>query len=291
MRGRLHPLPIALCSGLVAVLAAGFPLLVSSAQQQVQYTVSTHADLPRIICMFGGCKSESETITVSNSRQRTDKGGTSEIIECDLKRFVHLDNNAKTYYVLTFDQERAAMEAAMNRARGMQQQQQQSSGATPAPIHGSGGFTLSVNTVNDPQTQMMFGMTAHHVITTITGTSTGTGECPNGTMSLTSDEWYVPKAVSFSCPLPRPPLAALPPMPQGGGGGRTNPCFGRFSIEATGKAHSGNTFALKTTTTMDMGMKITTHEDVTQYQVMPYDPSAFNVPAGYTQVSPPPMGR
>ena len=150
---------------------------------------------------------------------------------------------------------------------------------------------VSVNTVKDPQTKTIFGMTAHHVITTFTGTSTGTGECPSGTMTMTSDEWYVPNVVRFSCPLPRPPMAAMPSMPQGGSPRGANPCFGKFQIEASGKAASSDRFALKQSTTMDMGFKFTTHEDVTQYQVMPYDPSAFNVPAGYAQVSPPSTGR
>jgi len=283
-----------LCAGLLAVAAASSPRVVAGAQQQIQYTRTSHVDMPGIFRLFGGGKAESTTTTVSATRQRTDNSnGTSDIVQCDLKRLIHLDNNAKTYYSVTFAQAEAAMAAAMARASAAAASQQHGTTATPAPIQGSGAFTLSLTTVNDPQTQTMFGMTAHHVIETITGTASGTGQCPSGTMSMTNDEWYVSKVVSLSCPLPRPPVPVLPAMPGGAHGPGANPCFGQFQAQAQGKAASGNRFALKQTSTLDMGggFKLTTHDDVTQYQVTPYDPSFFDVPAGYTQTSPPAMGR
>ena len=283
-------LVLALCAGLLAVAAASSPRVVAGAQQQIQFTSTTHVDMPGIFRLFGAGKAESTTTTVSDTRQRTDNSnGTSDIVQCDLKRLIHLDNNAKTYYAVTFAQAEAAMAAAMRRMSHYTPPPQRGRAATAPPIQGSGGFTLSVNTVNDPQTQTIFGMTAHHVIETITGTANGTGQCPNGTMTMTNDEWYVTKVVSLQCPLPRPPVSVMPAMPAGApGGGARNPCFGQFQTQAQGKAASGNRFALKQTMSLDMGgFKLTTHNDITQYQVMPYNPSFFDVPAGYTLVQPP----
>jgi len=290
MQRRLRFLSIALAAGAAALIAAVMPLLVqSSPPQQVQYTKTTSVHLPGIMSMFGG-KPSNETTTVSATRKRTDSGSTSEIYQCDLKRVIHLDNNAKTYYVMTFDQMRAEMAAmqAQMQAQMAQRGSQTAPPASMAPIQGSGGLTLSVNTVNDPNTQQIFGMTAHHVTETITGTTTGTGQCPSGTLSMTNDEWYVPNPITFSCPLPRPPTAMMPPkMPQGGGRPQTNPCLSSFQVQASGKAHSEDRFALKQDTTIDIGVKMTTHEEVTKYVVGPYDPSAFDIPAGYSQVQPP----
>ena len=290
MQRRLRFLSVALAAGAAALIAAVIPLLVQSAPpQQIQYTKTTSVHMPGIMSMFAG-KPTSETTTVSTTRKRTDSGSTSEIFQCDLKRVIHLDNNAKTYYIMTFEQMKAAMDAAAAQMRAQMAQHGYPTpppAASSAPIQGSGGLTISVNTVNDPNTQQIFGMTAHHVTETITGTATGTGQCPNGTMTMTSDEWYVPNPVTFSCPLPRPniPVMAPPNMPQGGGA--RNPCFGSFQVQASGKAHSEDRFALKQDTTIDLGFKMTTHEEVTKYVVGPYDPSAFDVPAGYSQVQPP----
>jgi len=295
MQRRLRPLPFALTAGVVAVIAAALPFYASGAlapNTQLVYTKTTSVHMPGIVGMFMGGKNtgSSETTSISATRERTDSGSTSQIMQCDLKRVIHLDNNAKTYYVMTFDQMKAAMAAAQAQAAAEMHQHgyatvpPQPSGS---PIQGSGGFTLSLNTVNDPNTQQIFGMTAHHVTETITGTANGTGQCPNGTMSMTNDEWYVPTPVTFSCPIPRPQVPAMMSPPGAPHGGAANPCFSSFQMQASGKAHTEDRFALKQDTTLDMGFKLTTHEEVTKYQIGPYDPTLFDVPAGYSQVPPP----
>ena len=90
----------------------------------------------------------------------------------------------------------------------------------------------------------------------------------------------------YSCPItmPRPQMPAVTPPPGAHGGAGSNPCFGSFQAQASGKARTEDRFALKQDTTIDLGVKITTHEEVTKYQVGPYDASLFDVPAGYSQV-------
>jgi hypothetical protein len=283
-------LAIALAAGICAVTAAAVPLFATAAPpgMQIQYTTTTSVKMPGILRMFGGGgKATSETTIVSQNRKRTDKENTSDIIACDLKRVYHIDNGAKTYSVQTFAEIQAEMQAAMN-----QMKTQGGSVATPgpkgSPIQGSGGLTLKIDTVNDPNTQQILGMTARHVTETITFTPNGTGDCPNGgSLSMTNDEWYIPNEVTFSCPLPRPNLPAMPAGMPGGRGPAANPCFSKFQLEANGKAHSNDRFALKQDTTMDIGMKLSTHEEVTNYTKQPYNPASFEVPAGYTQVQPP----
>jgi hypothetical protein len=295
MQRRLRPLPIALSAGIVAVIAAALPFYASGAlapNTQLQYTKTTKVNMPGILSMFMGKNTgTSETTTISATRERIDSGNTSRIVQCDLKRVITLDNNAKTYYVMTFDQMKAAMAAAEAQMRA---QMQAHGYPTPPPatsgppIQGSGGITLSVNTVNDPNTQQILGMTAHHVTETITGTANGTGQCPNGSMSMTNDEWYVPTPATFSCPLPRPQIPTMMPPPNmPHGGAAANPCMGSFQVQASGKAHTEDRFALKQDTTIDMGVKLTTHEEITKFQISPYDASWFDVPAGYSQSQPP----
>lgn len=289
MQRQLRFLSFALVTGLCALIAAAIPILAPAATQtMIEYTKTTQAKMPGAMSMFVHPSATSETHYVSQTRERTDTGNTSEIIQCDLKRIIRVDNGAKTYYTMTFAQIQAQMQAATQQYYSQMHQTPPPQQPNGQPIEGSGGFTLSVNTVNDPNTQQLFGMTAHHVTETITGTSTGTGQCPNGSMSMTNDEWYVPNQTSFSCPMPRPQIPSMPaqkgPRPPGAAG---NPCFSSFQFQASGKAHTDDRFALKQDTTLDLGVKITTHEEVTKYQVSPYDPSVFDVPQGYTQVQPP----
>jgi hypothetical protein len=291
MQRRLRPLPFALSAGIVAVIAAALPFYASGAlapHTQLVYTQTTKAVMPGVMNLFVHAGGSSETTSISSSRERIDSGDTSKIVQCDLKRIIHLDNNAKTYYVMTFDQMKAAMQAEEAQAAAEMKHGYATAPPAPSssPIQGSGGLTISVNTVNDPKTQQMFGMTAHHVTETFTGTANGNGQCPNGTLTLTNDEWYVPPQVTFSCPIamPRPQMPVMAPPPGAHGGPKSNPCMGSFQAQATGKANTDDRFALKQDTTIDLGVKITTHEEVTKYQVGPYDASLFDVPAGYSQV-------
>jgi hypothetical protein len=292
MQRRLRFLSFALFAGFATLVVAALPLFgAAPPPTQLQYIRTSKASMPGPMSMFVHPKATSETTTIGPTRMRTDDGSsnTSQIVQCDLKRIIHVDNNAKTYWSMTFDQMKAAMAASEA------QMQAQMKGRTPPPaqsgpaqppIEGSGGLTLSVDTVNDPNTRQIFGMTAHHVTETISGTANGTGQCPSGTLTLTNDEWYVANPVTFSCPLPRMQPPPPPPAPQGGPKG-ANPCLASFQFQASGKAHTTDRFALIQDTTINMGIKITTHEEVTKYETQPYDPSFFNPPAGYSQVQAP----
>jgi hypothetical protein len=292
MQRRLRFLSFALFAGFGALVVAALPLFgATPPPTQLQYTVSSKVAMPGAMSLFVHPKATSVTTTIGPARKRIDddSNNTSQILQCDTKRIIHVDNTAKTYWSMTFDQMKAAMAASeaqlAAQMKGRTPPPAQSGPAQP-PIEGSGGLTLSVDTVNDPNTRQILGMTAHHVTETISGTSNGTGQCPNGTLTMSNDEWYIPNPVTFSCPLPRMPPPPAPPMPQGGPKG-ANPCMSTFQFQASGKAHTTDRFALIQDTTMNIGFKITTHEEVTKYGTQPYDPSFFNPPAGYSQVSAP----
>lgn len=295
MQRRLRFLTFALTAGFIAVFAAALPMLATGAMApatQIQYVTSTRVDLPGIVKMFmHGAGSTSETKTVSSIRTRDDNGDTSTIVACDLKRVIHLDNKAKTYYSLTFDemvQQMLAVQKAMaSKVRGMQTPPP--SGTMP-PIKGSGDITLSVSDQPDGQTKTILGMTAHHDVETLSVKGTGTGDCASFSGSMTTEQWYIPNELpTLACSLPMPPALAnmprpgAPPNPMAG-----NPCMSKFNVEAHAKSHADR-FALQESVTMNLGGgHFTTHTDITSYTKMPYDPKFFDVPAGYTQIQPPP---
>jgi hypothetical protein len=298
MPRRLNLLPFALCAGLAAVIAAAVPLFASvlptQTPTQIRYTKTTSIEMPKAIQMFmHHAGSTSTTTTIAGERARIDEGDTSTITECDLQRVIHLDNKAKTYWTASFDDMMKQMQAMMKQAQSQQPMAHPSPQGTPQQIKGTGDITFSVSEIPDDQTQTLFGMTAHHLINTVTMTAKGTGDCPNFSMTIKSDQWWVPNELPKACPLPvRPPG---PPQGAGGppqGGGQQNPCMSKFGMQAQLKAHPANRFVLKDTTTTSIGSSsgsasFPVHEDVTAYATTPFDATVFDIPAGYTQVPPP----
>jgi len=297
MERRQRALPIFLIAGFVAVLVTALPLFSSSSASpatMVQYTQMTKVNLPGmgVLKMFmKGANTETRvTTTIGPGRTRTDNNdGTSYIIQCDLKQVVHLDTKAKTYWVKTFAEAQAYMDAQYN---AMAQKLKTATMPPPqpqgSPIQGKGTVTVDFNEQPDDQTQVIAGMTAHHVVDTVTLKFAGTGDCKgSGDMSFRSDEWYVKNELpSMSCPnAPRmrmPQTSLAPAGPQ-----QASPCFS-FQSAAHSKSHPGNRFVLKEDTSMGVGghFGFSTHDEITSYQTLLYDRAFLDVPAGYTQVQP-----
>src|SRR5712692_5445068 len=62
------------------------------------------------------------TTAVKGNRLRTDEAdGKSKVIDLDGRRIITIDNKARTYSILTFEQMRAALEQAMAKAQAQPQ--------------------------------------------------------------------------------------------------------------------------------------------------------------------------
>lgn len=297
MERRQRALPIFLIAGFVAVLATALPLFSSSLASppmQIRYTKVTSVKMPGIMRMFarGAGAPTTETLTIGPTRVRTDNGDTSQILQCDLKRIVHLDNKAKTYWVKTFDQMMTDMQNALKSAQQKMKTASPQPQATATTLKGSGGMTIDVNDQPDSQTQTILGMTAHHIVETLTMKYAGTGDCKGtGELTFKTDQWYIPNEIQApACPIvPRFTPAGGPPA---GAGGPNMPCMANFRAQAGSHTHPADRFVLKEDLSMSMpgGAPLGgfgTHEEVTAYQKMAYDPALMDVPAGYAQVQAP----
>jgi hypothetical protein len=264
-----------------------------NAGEELQYVTTTSMNLPGFLKMIMGHKGDqpATTTTISTSRTRRDDGrGTSQIVECDLRRIITIDNNAKTYSVVDFDDEMKQVAAALARA------QAQAKAATPPPVttktNGTGHTTISFDEKPDDQTQVIAGLTAHHAVDTITISTQGTGDCPNFSQSMTEDVWFAPSPVKMSCPTK---LAPPPAMPTGMGQSGS-PCAQNLMLQANSVKSAQPRLLLKSTMSLGgqkAGMTFTTTTLVTSLKTQPYDPAFFDIPAGYTKVdasvaSPPP---
>jgi hypothetical protein len=260
-----------IAAGVVAVVTAAPAAHALGGGEEVQYVTTTSVQLPGILKMFGHKPADSTTTTtISATRTRHDDGnGMSTIVQCDLRRIVSINDNTKTYTAVDFDDMMKSMSNAMAQA-------QAKSGNTSTTVNGTGTTTITFDEKPDDQTQTIAGMTAHHAVDTITMSMQGTGDCPSGSQTMTMDVWYAPSPVKMSCPTK---LAAPQSM------GNRSPCMQNMMIQANNMRSSQARIPLKTTMNFAMGpMSMGTTSTVTSVKTMPYDPSYFDVPAGYTKV-------
>lgn len=261
--------------------------------QELQYVTTTTVNLPSFLKMMMGHKGDvpPSTTTVSAFRTRRDDGkGTSTIVECDLSRIITIDDNAKTYTVVSFDDEMKNLAAALAKAQAA------AKAATPAPasttMTGTGRTAITFDEKPDSQTQVIAGLTAHHAVDTITISEQGTGDCPTFSESMTDDVWFAPPPIKMSCPT-KLAVPAIPSAP----GQSSNPCAQNMMIQANSVRSAQSRILLKSTMAVaaaqKAGFNVSTTTLVTSLKTQPYDPAFFDIPAGYTKVdaaaaSPPP---
>jgi|GEM_PF-1891393 len=261
--------------------------------QELQYVTTTTMNVPSFLKMMMGHKGElpPTTTTISSTRTRHDDGkGNSTIVECDLSRIITIDDNAKTYSVVSFDDEMKTLAAALAKAQAA------AKAATPAPasttMTGTSRTAITFDEKPDDQTQVIAGLTAHHAVDTITISSQGTGDCPSFSESMTEDVWFAPPPIKMSCPT-KLSMPAIPSAP----GQTTNPCAQNMMLQANSARSARARILLKSTMSMPgaqkIGMNISTTTLVTSLKTQPYDPAFFDIPAGYKKVdatvaSPPP---
>jgi hypothetical protein len=268
-------------AGVLAVMFAAPAAHAVGGGEELQYATTTSVQMPSILKMFGGgrAKGTSDTTTISTSRTRHDDDkGHSTIVQCDLRRIVTIDDNAKTYSVVDFDDMMKQLTTAVSQA-------QAKAGQSTTKVNGTGNVTISFDEKPDSQTQVIAGMTAHHAVDTITMSMQGSGDCPSNSQSMTMDVWYAPAPVKMSCPT----RMAAPSLGNRGG----SPCMQSMMMQANNMKSSQARIPLKTTMSIPMGpMTMGTTTTVTSVKTMPYDPAFFDVPAGYTKVdasvTPPP---
>jgi hypothetical protein len=262
-----------IAAGVVAVATAAPAAHALGGGEEVQYVTTTSVQMPTILKMFmHKQKDMTTTTTISGTRTRNDDGnGVSTIVQCDLRRIVTINDNTKTYTALDFDDMMKQMSTALAQA-------QTKAGESSTKVNGTGNTTVTFDEKPDSQTQTIAGMTAHHAIDTITISMQGTGDCPSGSQTMTMDVWYASSPVKMSCPT----KMAAPAAPSGGHGA---PCLQNMMFQANNARSSQARIPLKTTMNFAMGpMSMGTTSTVTSVKTMPYDPSYFDVPAGYTKV-------
>lgn len=242
---------------LVTVVALG-GIVVFGQNYKIKQTTS----------MAGGHQMTS-TVYVKGSRKRTESGGmmgmsndVATIEQCDLGRTVQVNDKKKMYYVV---ENRGPATAGTPTTR------------TTAPKATKGGTITQTSNITDTgERKQMFGLTARHIKTSMTMTSSPEA-CNQTNMSMQTDGWYVDLPL-FSCPAPVP----------GGqyyGQGVKTGCQDTFVTKSTGSGKLG--FALEMTQTMNSGGETSFSQTIStlEFSKATLDDALFNVPADYKLVA------
>ena len=203
----------------------------------------------------------SMTTTMSSQRTRIDVLNSTTLVQCDLRRIVVLNNDAKTYTAESFDDL-----APTNFVSSALAQAASSGHNGPAPVE---------------KTETIAGMTAHQEVETM---SLGAGG-----MTKTQETWYG----EFSIPDQCNPTAASATNSSSS----TQMPHIRVPLRVVGKLNMPGLSNLpspppgapaNTPTMPDLAALLTTRYETTSVKEIPYEASYFDVPSGYTQVPLPP---
>ncbi|MFP5261939.1 MAG: hypothetical protein ACLGJB_08550 [Blastocatellia bacterium] len=218
-----------------------------------------------------GGQSYEGTTYIKKSRQRTEQnfGGMSmaNVMQCDLRRSIQINDKGRTYLITPFD---GASAAPGDGAAASQPP------ATGQPQARRGGvLTFIYNVTDTGERKQMFGMTARHLKVTMSSESSPDA-CNPSKMKMEMDGWYVDLQYGADCEWNTPGnVQAMR--------GKSD-CVDEYRTRMTGSAKMGYPL-LQTTTLFDDSGRETTNvmTEVVELTTAPLDASLFEIPAGYTE--------
>lgn len=214
------------------------------------------------ITVGGNVVSSSET-TIKGARERTvnqtPMGNTITIQQCDLKRTVHINDQAQTYFVANDGQDDAAAKAAAM------------FGGAPAAQTG-GYITESTSIVDTGERKTINGYAARHLKMKVSIQPSKTA-CSQQSQQFEVDGWYADLSKeSSSC------QQYLPPVRQ------TEGCSDRIIHKLSGSGKPGYPLTQAVTLHQDDGSTMQVLVDASEITKQDLPKELFDVPAGYHEV-------
>jgi len=251
----------ALTVALASPIVLAPPAARSQGEAMVQYTQTVWAVLP------GGSSSTpyATTITKSTQRERFDDPFGTTVFECDTQRSLHWKVQDRTYTAGSFQEmsrQRAAIEAA---AKG----------------NGESESSGTVHDVLDAKTAIIDGIMADHLVETLTfPASDSFGP------RVEREIWYAPRVDPFRCPA----LDGIHGKSSGATSTQSSSSGSAFvSVGTLTQANvPPGSLVLRESDSL-FAEEIAVRIEITSLKTLPYDPSYFDPPAGFAQVSPSPF--
>lgn len=214
-----------------------------------------------------GGQSYESTTYIKGKRQRSESfGGMVNIIQCDLKRNLQINQNSQTYMITPF----AATTQTVTKPGT-------SSVDKSGVVQTGGRVTTTVTTKDTGERKQMFGYTARHLIITIE-TISSPDACSKTDSKMQTDGWYIDAAFALDCDYGVDGY--------GGGNNKKSGCQDKYDVKTIGTAKRG--FAVYEETTMfdASGREMTTMvNEVVELSQATLEVSLFDIPAGYREVN------
>ena len=205
------------------------------------------------------------TTYIKGKRHRTESmgGRMVTLTQCDLRRSVQLNPQAKTYMISLFDQ---ATEAANQNASSTQKD----------GVVRAGGTVMSTVTYKDTgETKKMFGYTARHIITTME-TVSSPDSCNPLNSKMQIDGWYIDAAFALDCEMGRY-ASGYTPSAKGG-------CRDKYQTKTIGNGKRGYPVYEKMTMFDENGKEsFSTVTEVLEISNATLEAALFDVPTDYRE--------
>jgi hypothetical protein len=229
---------------------------------------STNQDIKiRTRMTMQGHSSES-AVFIKGSRQRTEMGagvGFVNLVQCDLKRGVQLNDTAKTYLLQPFAN-----------GSSTETNTQTNEPTSPNQTQKRGGIVTYVTTITDTgERKDFFGYTARHLRTTMTSESSPDA-CNQTKMKMESDGWYIDLNYSLDCQNNAMAAQANAYGNQG--------CRDQMRTKTIGAGKLGYPVDVTTTIYDASGRTSVVRTEVIDLSREPLEAALFEIPEGYTEV-------
>ncbi|HEY0077468.1 MAG TPA: hypothetical protein VGB73_02400 [Pyrinomonadaceae bacterium] len=264
---------------LKSIVLALVSLLVATSAAVADVKIKTRTTTQMDSASSAGRNHSAEsTVYIKGARQRTESGGNANasILQCDLKRYVNLNDSDRTYTVMSMMPTTAGASGERTGRTGQPP-------ATGAPRRG--GVINVTNTTTDLKETKRFPqfgnvLARHYRIETVMESSPEA--CNQMNMRMVRDGWYADIQADFSCDMSALSARALQ---------MTRPdCLDRHEAKNIGPAVRGYALYETTTTTMNMNVMgrsisntYTSTTEVLEISSAPLSAALFDVPAGYTE--------
>ena len=220
------------------------------------------------------------TVYIKGERERTEQalpGMNLQMVtikECDLRRDIQINDNAKVYKINPYSDRQAAMVAPKTTTT-----------APPPPVANKptrkgGVVTISVTMTDTGERKEMFGYQARHLKMAMSFESSPDA-CSKAKMRMETDGWYINFRSNFSCEEDFVPRQALER------GQRSKPdCVDEWHYNVKGSAKVGYPADVTTTMFGEDGKNFTMRQQIVELSRAKLDQALFEIPAGYQEGDP-----
>lgn len=214
--------------------------------------------------MSGQSYENTTYIKGKRSRSETMNGMMINLTQCDLRRGVQMNPNAKTYLVNPFDDgsARAAKSTAVVDSNGV--------------VQAGGKVTTTVTTKDTGERKQMFGFTARHLILTMETVSSADA-CNKTNLKMQTDGWYIDTEFALDCDYG---VQNYGRYDRKSGG-----CRDRYEMKTVGTAKRGYPVYERTTMFDESGKETMSYvNEVVELSKATLEATLFEVPVDYREV-------